>query len=100
VNGGVVLLKHEAALVRLMELGALTTSPAHYHSKMHEQIVCLEGKIAVFSDSGRTRKALEAGDHVSIPPRVVHWLQNESNLVSKYLLIQSGGEYDFVEITV
>ena len=93
-----VLLEHGSALVRVMELPALATTPAHYHSTLHEYIVCLEGEIAVYANGDEAPKVLREGDHACIPARVVHWLRNESPFASKYLLSQSGGVYDFIEV--
>ena len=42
------LLNHPMALARIIELAAGTVSTAHYHSNVHEYIVCLDG------DSGAT----------------------------------------------
>lgn len=94
-----VLLEHGSALVRVMELSALATAPAHYHSTVHEYIVCLEGEITVYANNGEAPKVLQEGNHACIPARVVHWLRNESRFASKYLLSQSGGVYDFIEVT-
>lgn len=94
-----VLLEHGSALVRVMELPALATAPAHYHSTLHEYIVCLEGELIVYTNDGEAPKVLQEGDHAWVPARVVHWLRNEWRFASKYLLCQSGGVYDFIEVT-
>ena len=91
------LIRHEAARVRVMKLAALTASPAHYHTHVHEYIVCLEGRLSVFTGDGAAEAVLSPGDHASIRKQIVHWLRNESDTESKYLLTQSGGEYDFIE---
>ncbi len=92
------LLKHDAALVRIMQLDARAISPAHYHTEVHEHIVCLEGEISVYTGDAVAPTSLKSGDHCSIERQTAHYLRNESDTISKYLLIQSGGRYDFIEI--
>lgn len=92
------LLNHPAALARIIELTAASVSRAHYHSNMHEYIVCLDGEIHLFAGDGRNPTLLRTGDHAAIATPTVHWLRNDTDRVARYLLVQSGGDYDFVTV--
>jgi uncharacterized cupin superfamily protein len=97
--GELELLRHPLALARIIELAAFTSSPAHYHSIVHEYIVCLHGEIHVFAGDGEAQQTLlRPGDHAAIATRTVHWLRNETDQAARYLLVQSGGDYDFVTV--
>lgn len=91
------LLNHPLALARVVELAAGTASPAHYHSNVHEYIVCLDGEISLFAGDSNAM-LLRPGDHAAIATPTVHWLRNDTNRVARYLLVQSGGVYDFVAV--
>jgi quercetin dioxygenase-like cupin family protein len=92
------LLNHPMALARIIELAAGTVSPAHYHSNVHEYIVCLDGEIGLCADDGSNPTLLRSGDHAAIATPTVHWLRNDTDQVARYLLVQSGGRYDFVTV--
>ena len=42
-----ILLETENVLVRRMSLAPHEIAPLHFHTQVHEHIVCLNGKIAV-----------------------------------------------------
>jgi quercetin dioxygenase-like cupin family protein len=92
------LLNHPMALARVIELGAGTASPAHYHSNVHEYIVCLDGEICLFAGDGSNAMLLRPGDHAAIATPTVHWLRNDTDRVARYLLVQSGGAHDFLAV--
>jgi quercetin dioxygenase-like cupin family protein len=91
------LLKHQASLVRVMRLEPKEISPKHYHSFLQEYIVCLEGQISVLTEQSNRAISLQPGENFSIKKNVTHWLENYSDRESRYLLVQSGGEYDFIK---
>ena len=92
------LLNHPMARARIIELAAFTVSPAHYHTNVHEYIVCLEGEIGLLAGDGGDPTLLRPGDHVDIATPTVHWLRNDTDRIARYLLVQSGGIYDFVTV--
>ncbi len=45
------------------------------------------------------KQRLHPGETLSIPPRVVHRSGNAADGISRYLLVQGVGRYDFVTAT-
>lgn len=92
-----MLLETETVLVRKMCMAPNEVGPMHFHTRMAEHIVCLSGEILVsIQNAGSTR--LLPGQSVTIAPTVCHRVKNESDAVSEYLLTQSGGAYDRMDV--
>lgn len=69
----------------------------HHHTAVTDRFYCLEGAIEVeLRDPAKTRR-LGPGDTFVIPPGVVHRSGNAAPGISRYLLVQGGGRYDFVK---
>ena len=69
----------------------------HHHTAVTDRFYCLEGAIEVeLRDPAETRR-LAPGDTFAIPPGVVHRSGNAAPGISRYLLVQGGGRYDFVK---
>ena len=69
----------------------------HHHSEVTDRFYCLEGAIEVaLRDPAGTRR-LRPGDTLTIPPGVVHRSANAEPGISRYLLVQGVGCYDFVK---
>ena len=69
----------------------------HHHSEVTDRFYCLEGTIEVaLRDPAETRR-LHPGDTLTIPPGIVHRSANAAAGVSRYLLVQGVGRYDFVK---
>lgn len=69
----------------------------HHHSEVTDRFYCLEGVIEVtLRDSAQTRR-LQPGETFTIPPGVVHRAGNGAAGVSRYLLVQGIGRYDYVK---
>ena len=70
----------------------------HFHSHILEYCYCLQGQLSVDINDKQSTVVLNPGEKVEIAPRVVHSLRNETHQVSRYLVVQGVGEYDFVEV--
>ena len=92
-----ILLETENVLVRRMSLAPHEIAPLHFHTQVHEHIVCLHGKIAVAVKNDNFETVLLPGQSIYIPPAQSHQIKNEIDSVSQYLLTQSGGTYDFCD---
>ena len=68
----------------------------HHHSEVTDRFYCLDGLIGVESRDPPQKTLLRPGEACSVPPRVVHRAVNAADGVSRYLLIQGVGRYDFV----
>lgn len=92
-----ILLETENVLVRRMSLAPYEIAPLHFHTQVNEYIVCLAGKIAVAVKNDNLEAVLLPGQSIYIPPAKFHQIKNIIDSVSQYLLIQSGGAYDFCD---
>ncbi|MCH9699190.1 MAG: cupin domain-containing protein [Gammaproteobacteria bacterium] len=66
----------------------------HYHSFVSEYCVCLKGQLRIKLDK-ETIHSLNSGDTINIPARIPHQLINPGKQICRYMVIQSGGAYDF-----
>lgn len=71
----------------------------HHHSEVTDRFYCLEGLIEVELRDPPRKQRLHPGETLSVPPRVVHRSGNAADGVSRYLLVQGVGRYDFVTAT-
>lgn len=71
----------------------------HHHSEVTDLFYCLEGGISVeFRDPAR-KLLLRPGETCTVPPKAVHRSGNAAGGVSRYLLVQGVGRYDFIKAT-
>jgi quercetin dioxygenase-like cupin family protein len=69
----------------------------HHHSEVSDRFYCLDGLIGVELRDPPQTTVLRPGEAGTVPPKVVHRAVNAADGVSRYLLIQGVGRYDFVE---
>jgi len=69
----------------------------HHHSEVSDRFYCLEGLISVELRDPPQKTLLRPGEACTVPPKVVHRTGNAAGGVSRYLLIQGVGRYDFVK---
>ena len=82
--------------VRIFTLAPGETLPWHYHSAIDDIFFCLEGIVAVETRAPAAQHLLKPGERLSVPARQPHLVTNAGPGVSRYLLVQGVGEYDFV----
>lgn len=90
----------QTADVRIVEyaLEAEARHPWHYHSQVSDRFYCLEGLIAVNTRMPPEQLVLRPGQSCEISPETVHCVSNAVDGVSRYLLVQALGAYDYVRI--
>ena len=91
------LIKTNDARVARISLEPREISPAHYHSSVIENVVCLSGEIAIKIGANNDWHRLAPGQLIEVTQQVEHHLMNPSKSKSEYLLVQKG-EYDFVPV--
>lgn len=69
----------------------------HHHSEVTDRFYCLEGKIEVELRDAARSELLGPGETLMVPPGVVHRSGNAADNVSRYLLVQGVGRYDFIK---
>jgi len=78
------------------ELPAGFAGPWHHHSRMVEHCYCLGAELAIDFSAADTVN-LRSGQRCEIPARVNHRIRNGSAEACRYLVVQHGGAYDFLE---
>lgn len=92
-----VLVEQDDTLVRILSLAPGEVAPWHWHSEVMEQVLCLEGVIAVDMEHSPEGLELRGGRATvaAVGPRATHRVRNLTQAPATYLLIQHGGRYDF-----
>lgn len=78
-------------------LGADDSLSWHFHSAVTDRFYCLEGLICVEIRDPAQSVLLHPGETFTVPSGRVHRSRNAVNGVSRYLLVQGVGRYDFVK---
>lgn len=68
----------------------------HHHSEVTDRFYGLEGLIIVEVRAPAQQIHLHPGETCTVSPGTVHRSVNAAAGVSRYLLVQGGGRYDFV----
>ena len=88
----------QTADVRIVEytLQPGVSHPWHYHSEVSDRVYCLEGLVGVESRDPAQKLVLRPGESCETPARTVHHVSNAGDGVSRYLLVQALGKYDYI----
>lgn len=90
-----VLLETENVRVRILVLESGEATPWHYHTEVADQMLCLEGTVAVEYQKPSERVELCVGERCEVEVERVHRVVNLTTVRVKYLLVQGVGRYDF-----
>jgi quercetin dioxygenase-like cupin family protein len=71
--------------------------PWHHHSEITDVFYCLEGRIEVDCRDPARQQTLHPGEKGSMPAGTIHRVRNAGDGISRYLLIQGVGRFDFVK---
>ena len=92
-----VLLRTADALVRILRFDPGEATPWHWHTEVDDQMVFLEGHVSLEMSDPDEAVELDVGHSVMVGRRRRHRVMNGGPTVSRYLLIQGPGRYDFNE---
>ncbi len=70
--------------------------PWHHHSQVTDRFYCLEGAIGVDTREPAKSFVLRPGESCEVSPGTVHHASNAGGGVSRYLLVQAVGKYDYI----
>lgn len=90
------IARTDEVAVRILTLAPGDGTPWHHHTRVTDDIFCLEEGLEVSLRDPDERSALRPGERVTIAPRRVHRVWNASARPIRYLLVQATGAYDFV----
>ena len=98
-----LIAKGDGVQVREFQVAPGEEVPKHYHTALTDWCYCLEGVVAAEIDepgaTGPTQLMLKPGESCRIEAGVAHRLSNGGSVGCRYLLVQSGGEYDFNKVS-
>lgn len=90
-----VILETENVRVRILALEKGQATAWHFHTEVTDQMLCLEGALAVEYQKPQERVELASGERCEVSVERIHRVVNLSSETSKYLLVQGVGRYDF-----
>lgn len=90
-----VILETSDVRVRILALEGGQATPWHFHREVTDQMLCLEGRIAIEFRKPQERVELAPGGRCEVVVERVHRVVNLTSETAKYLLVQGVGRYDF-----
>lgn len=85
---------------RISELQISSTQkvPWHYHNDVQDTFYVIEGNIRIFLRQPDEDVRLGAGEVYVIPAPRPHMVTNDGESSATFLVLQGGGEYDYVPL--
>ena len=90
-----VILETENVRVRILVLEEGQATAWHFHTAVTDQMLCLEGSIAIEYQGPQERVELCPGERCEVAVGRVHRVVSLTTGIAKYLLVQGVGRYDF-----
>jgi mannose-6-phosphate isomerase-like protein (cupin superfamily) len=72
--------------------------PWHYHNNVQDTFYVIEGRLRIFLREPKEEVRLGPGETYSVRPRRHHLVTNAGDCSTTFLILQGGGEYDFVPL--
>ena len=69
--------------------------PWHWHTRVTDRFVCLEGVLLVETLDPQERYRLKEGGECSVPPKVAHKVSADEARPCRFMVIQGIGAYDY-----
>ncbi len=90
-----VIIMTENVRVRQMSLNTGEATPWHYHTRVVDNMFCLQGAVEVQVRDPDLQFPLTPGKRCEVHTGRVHRVINVGQGQATYLLVQGIGEYDF-----
>ncbi len=86
---------------RISELQISPTQivPWHYHNNVQDTFYVIAGRIRIFLREPVAEIAIGPGEVFSVAARRPHFVKNDGDVSANFLILQGGGEYDYVPLT-
>lgn len=68
--------------------------PWHWHSRVADRFVGLDGAVEIETRAPRERIVLRPGDRATVPAQTAHRVSNRGDRPARFLTVQAGGAYD------
>ncbi len=93
--GEEIVLKTDNVQVRIVHLGPSEVASWHSHSEVTDNMFCLSGKMSVRMKDPDEEAHLLPGERCTVACGRAHQVVNSQQEMTKYLLVQGVGRYDF-----
>lgn len=91
------IVKGSDVVVRMFTLNKGDRIPWHYHSESLDHYFVLEGTVTIETRSDDRLVLVNAGDRYKIEPGVAHSVSNVEEAVTRFILVQGVGKYDWLK---
>ncbi len=89
------ILRTENVRVRIVHLGPEEAGSWHAHSEVTDNMFCLSGRMSVRMRAPEEEVFLRPGERCTVAQGRTHQVVNAEPTLTKYLLVQGIGRYDF-----
>lgn len=79
-----------------LQISPTQTVPWHYHNNVQDTFYVIAGRIRVFLREPVENLSLGPGEVFSVAPGRPHCVKNDADTSATFLILQGGGEYDYV----
>ena len=86
----------EGIRVQILTLGEGEAVPWHYHSRITDTFICLDGPMVVETRAPRARHELAPGERLAVPPKTAHEVRGKDDRPCRFVIVQGVGAHDFV----
>lgn len=93
--GEEVILKTDNVRIRIVHLGPHEVASWHSHSEVTDNMFCLSGRMSVRMKDPDEETFLLPGERCTVAQGREHQVVNAQPEMTKYLLVQGVGRYDF-----
>jgi len=84
-------------VARIFTLAPGEVIPWHTHSKVTDDFFVLSGELTMEARGAGERRILAVGERCQIAPGEAHQTSNQGTTDCRFLLLQGGGEYDWIK---
>ena len=86
------------AQARILTLEPGQEIPWHRHSEITDHYFVLRGKLTIQTRGPDSQRQLHVGERYTIMPGTGHLLSNHGAADCQFLLLQGGGNYDWIKL--
>ncbi|MDQ3472933.1 MAG: cupin domain-containing protein [Acidobacteriota bacterium] len=81
-----------------LQISATQTVPWHFHNNVQDTFYVVAGRIRIFLSDPAEDFALGPGEVVAVAAGRPHFVKNMGEDSATFLILQGGGEYDYVPL--
>ena len=82
-----------------LQISPTQTVPWHFHNNVQDTFYVIAGRIQIFRREPNENIALGPGEVFSVAAGRPHFVKNDGETSATFLILQGGGEYDYVPLS-